>query len=219
MNRMIRGLAMLSMLCLCVGMLSGCSAWTFFRELLSGTEASSAESGESSSDPSEMIPPAAEPLVTVTIGTASGEKGDTVLIPVDITADSRLVNADLYIRYDPGRLRAIKQYDADADESRWTTDGIWQGSIWAAEPSEGLLHIMLATGEDEGLTAGGTLFGLVFEVLDDLDQPALLQPQLAVCGVLGEDSREPDLAAVGLASAIDGLVTAPTATDRTAESE
>lgn len=212
MKRITQGLAVLLVLGLCAGLLSGCAAWTFFSELFSGSEKPPAESAESSFEPSGESAAPIEPLVTVTLGAASGEKGDTVLIPVDITADSHLVNADLYIRYDTSCLRAIKQYDADADENRWTTDGIWPGSLWAAEPTEGMLHVMLATGED-GLTESGTLFGLMFEVLCDLDQPTLLQPQVAVCGVAADDEQDTDLAAVGLVAAIGGRVTAPEPSD------
>lgn len=206
MKHITRALICTLVLCLCAGLLSGCAAWTFVKELFSGAETSTVESVEPSVEPSEASTLPIEPAVTVTVGSASGEPGDTVLVPVTITADSHLVNADIYVRYDASRLRAIRQYDADADEDRWTMDGIWQGSLWAAEPTEGTLHIMLATGGD-GLTDGGSLFTLMFEVLDDLDTPALIEPTVAVCGVIGDDGQEPDLAAQGRVSAVAGRVT------------
>ena len=209
MKRMTRWLAFLLVLCLCMSALSGCAACTFVSTLFSGAEASSTESSESSAEPSDGSAEPIEPTVTVTVGSATGEAGDTVLIPVEITADSRLVNADLYLHYDPDALRLIRQYDADTEENRWTLDGIWQGSLWAAEPSDGTLHIMLATGAD-GLTEGGALFTLMFEVLDDLSEPTLLEPTVAVCGVAGDDGADVDLAAQGRVAAIAGQVTAPT---------
>lgn len=218
MKRMTRWLAGLLALCLCAAMLSGCAAWTFFTELFSGGEASSAESADASAEPSAESAEPVEPAVTVTVGSVTGEKGDTVLIPVDISAESRLVNADIYVRYDPDRLRAIKQYDADTEENRWTLDGIWPGSLWAAEPSEGLLHIMLATG-DKGMTSGGTLFWLMFEVMDDLSTPAVLQPQAAVCGVTGDGGEDVDLAAQGLVAAVAGQVSARETPDPSTSSE
>lgn len=214
MKTITRGLACLLILCLCAGLLSGCAAWNFVSTLFSG-ETSEAASTEPSLEPSDVSAEPIEPAVTVTVGSAQGEAGDTVLIPVEITADSGLVNADLYIRYDESRLRAIRQYDADADEDRWTVDGVWQGSLWAAEPTSGTLHIMLATG-GEGLTGSGALFTLMFEVLDELDEAALIEPTVAVCGVAGEDGADTDLAAQGLVAAKAGQVTAPEAS---AESE
>ena len=62
------------------------------------------------------------------------------------------------------------------------------------------ISFMLATGED-GLTDAGTLFTLMFEVRDDLDEPALIEPTVAVCGVVGENSQDTDLAAQGLVAA------------------
>ena len=189
-------------LCLCV--LPGCAAWTFVSELFSGHAESSAESTPAASDVSLDTVPS----VTVMVGSASGQKGDTLLIPVIITEKSNLVNADVYLRYDPKRLRAIKQYDADTDQSRWTMSGIWDGSLWAEEPTPGTMHVMLASGGD-GLAAGGALFQVMFEVLTDLDTPALIQPTVAVCGVAGEDGHDVGAVAQGLVAVSDGQVTAP----------
>ena len=207
MKKIIKGLGLLLALCLCVGLFSGCAAWTFVTNLFSGAETST-ESAEPSLEPSEASTEPIEPLMTVTVGSAEGEVGDTVLIPVTVSANSNLVNADIYVHYDESRLRAIRQYDADADEDRWTMDGIWDGSLWAAESTPGTLHIMLATGGD-GLTESGALFTLMFEVLDELDAPALIEPTVAVCGVIGENSEDTDLAAQGLVAAVSGQVTAP----------
>ena len=210
MKQITRALICTLVLCLCASLLSGCAAWTFVSELFSGRETSAVESAEPSlepsEEPSEESAEPIEPAVTVTTGAASGDMGDTVLIPVEITADSHLVNADLYVRYDASRLRAIRQYDADADEDRWTMDGIWDGALWSAEPSDGTLHIMLATGGD-GLTEEGALFTLMFEVLEELSEPALIEPTVAVCGVLGENSEDTDLAAQGQVAAVAGQVT------------
>ena len=207
MKQIIKALSVLLVLCLCMGLLSGCAAWTFVTGLFAGPETSDV-SAEPSEESAEESAEPIKPLITVTAGSAFGSEGTTVLIPVEITADSHLVNADIYVRYDTEHLRAIRQYDADADAERWTLDGIFEGSVWAAEPSDGTLHIMLATGGD-GLTESGALFTLMFEVLDELSEPTLIEPTVAVCGVIGENSEDTDLAAQGLVAAVAGKVTAP----------
>lgn len=128
------------------------------------------------------VPSAATSSATITVGTASGQKGDIVELPVTISANSYLVNADLLIEFDATCLELVDDYydegccqTASMFSSRWTCIGV--------KESESKLWYFIATGNNTGLTAGGEMFRMAFRILkDDVESVAVTVRADVICG-------------------------------------
>ena len=113
-----------------------------------------------------MTPATAASAVTITVGTVSGSKGDVVELPISISANSYLVNADLLIEFDATRLELVDDY---FDEGCYQTAALF-GSKWlcvGGEQSDGKFWYFMATSNNIGLTAGGEMVRLAFRILKD----------------------------------------------------
>ena len=143
-------------------------------------------------------------LLTVGVDTVTGAVGETVTVPITVSDGSGLVNADIYLRYDPACLRPVQQYDAEGDVYTLAKAQVWEDALYAAETESGTIRVMLASGTD-GLTAGGTLFSVVFEVLSLPDGQALVDLDVPVCGI-AEDGKDMDAVAENRLTVHDGKV-------------
>ncbi len=137
-----------------------------------------------------VVPAWAAPSATIAVGTVSGLKGDVVELPITISANSYLVNADLIIEYDGTRLELVNDRFAEGCyqtgpilDTRWMTAG--------AARSAGKFWFSLATGDNVGLSSGGELFRLAFRILKD--DAASMTVSVKADPVLGNDgSGAPD---------------------------
>ena len=137
------------------------------------------------------LPSAATSSATITVGTVSGQKGDIVELPVKISANSYMVNADLLIKYDATRLELVKDYYDGACfkggtvfGSRWVYNG--------AEQTAGVFWFSVATGNSTGLSAGGEMFRIALRILKDDVQS--MPVTVTVDPIYGNDGLgEPDV--------------------------
>ena len=128
--RKLLALVLIGGLCLS---LCGCTHWW---ELFPKNEAAS-----------EPAPTAALPSAAITVEGGSAESGDTVILPVTVNADAHLVDADVFLHYDPPRLEPVLQYDAATDSERYAEPGIFTGTVRSEKLEDGTVSVMLAAAE------------------------------------------------------------------------
>lgn len=196
------GVALLAVWC-CVA-LCGCTHWW---ELFSHEEAA-----ETSVTAVSAVPP-----VTVTVEGGSVEVGDTVILPVTVNADAHLVDADIFLRYDPTLLEPVLQYDAATDSERYAEPGIFEGTVCSEKTEDGCVYVLLATADD-GTTAKGTLFYAAFRLLSDKAEGATVTPEISSCHVRA-NGADADAVAAGVLSVKTGTILpkAPEATETATE--
>lgn len=120
------------------------------------------------------------PSVTVTVEGGSAEVGDTVILPVTVSADARLVDADVLLQYDPAVVEPVLQYDAATDSERYAEIGSFDGSIRSEKLRDGTLYVMLASAED-GSDQKSTLFYVAFRLLSAEADGSLITPEIPSC--------------------------------------
>lgn len=144
--------------------------------------------------------------VTIAAETVVAKEGDTVLLPIVVSEGTQLVNADLYLRYDPEKLRVVEQYDAASDAYVIAKAGIWEGTIYASETEAGTLRIMLADGGD-GIARRGNLFTVAFEVTSLPDEGVSVALDVPVCGVCPDGVNDVDVVKEKLLTVKSGGIT------------
>ncbi|MBR5134113.1 MAG: hypothetical protein IKV35_00775, partial [Clostridia bacterium] len=104
---------------------------------------------------------------TVTVASVNGKKGDIVEVPVTISENSYLVNADMHITFDSSKVKLVAYYaDPDGDDGDlicYSTENTILGNGWmylGNEITKGDFVFVAATGSQVGLTKGGELFRL-----------------------------------------------------------
>lgn len=177
-------------LCLCF---CGCAHWW---ELIPSSTETAAPTATAT---------AATPAVTIAVEGGTAAVGDTVIIPVTVTAEADLVDADIFLRYDPAVLEPVKQYDAETDTRRYAEPGIFTGSVRSELVQEGILYVMLAS-SGEGVTQKGTLFYVAFRLLSDTMDEATLSPEVTSCHLFGENGDR-DAVAEGILALKQGKIT------------
>ncbi len=138
-----------------------------------------------------VMPASAADSVTITVGSVSGKVGDVVEVPVSISANSFLVNADMLVSFDPTKLALADTYYEDpvGDEgdtccysvntALFTSRWMYQGNERAA----GEFIFSAATGSNTGIEAGGVMFTLAFEILSkDADGAVITFAADPICG-------------------------------------
>ena len=172
---------------LCVG-LCGCA----------GADASDTGAGvgdrsgpDGTSKPAEAS--GAQPF-TLTVASAEAEVGDTVVLPVSVTDHSCLVNADMYLRYDPVCLRPVPQFDAQEDCFVTVKSELWEGRLHAAMLEE------------------GTLFSVAFEVLELPEEGTAVTLEVPVCGVCEDGETDMDALAQQRLTVVRGRISRKTPT-------
>ena len=110
---------------------------------------------------------------TVTVGSATGDVGDIVEIPVSITANSYMVNADMYVTYDTDVLQLVGYYDStDGEDTKvcYKVNNDIFNNKWmyaANEKEPGLFVFAGASNSKTGITKGGEMFRLAFKILNE----------------------------------------------------
>ncbi len=132
--------------------------------------------------------------VTFDIGTVEAVKGDYVEIPISISENSQLVNADLYVRFDATKLNLDETYFADTESANGeccyqvNTELIKGGWMYLGNEVEpGVFRFVMATG-GSGLTASGEIIRLGFEVLTD--EPGLAELEFEASPCVGFDGTD-----------------------------
>ncbi len=112
----------------------------------------------------------AEEGVTVTVGEVMGEIGQTVQVPVSVSEGHYLVNARIFLTYDPTVLELQKVCD-DEDNPYFenvNTEIVDSSCMWAfAAPSAGKANFVFVSSADQGNATGGTLYTLTFKLLKE----------------------------------------------------
>jgi len=147
--------------------------------------------------------------VTITVEGGSAEVGDTVILPVTVSADAHLVNADIFLRYDAAVLEPVLQYDAATDSERYAQAGIFAGTVRSQVLDDGTLYVLLATA-DEGTAEKGTLFYVAFRLLSERANGTTVTPEVSVCHVRA-DKTDVDAVAAGTVSVKAGTITTKSA--------
>ena len=183
------GLVIIAALC-CVA-LCGCAGFqeSHFSATVSAVSATAATS----------VPP-----VSVTVEGGSVLAGDTVIVPVTVSADACLVDADVFLRYDPALLEPVLQYDAATDSERYAEPGTFDGVVRSEKMEDGRLYVLLATA-GEGSRAKGTLFYAAFRLLSDKPAGATVTPEVVSCHVRAGDT-DADAVAAGTVSVKAGTI-------------
>ena len=150
------------------------------------------------------------PQVTVTVESGCVNVGDTVILPVTVNADAHLVNADIFLRYDPALLEPVLQYDAETDSERYVEPGIFSGTVHSELLGAGTLYVLLAA-PDNGTADKGTLFYAAFRLLADPGDGATVMPDVSVCRARA-DGRDVDPIEAGTLTLNAGVITAEKAT-------
>lgn len=189
-------LLLAAMLCLA---LCGCARWW---ELLPQR------------DKSVSVSAVGTPAVTVTVEGGAAEVGDTVILPVTVSADAHLVNADVFLRYDPALVEPVLQYDAATDSEHYAEPGVFAGTVRSEKTEDGTLYVLLASA-DEGTAQKSTLFYVAFRLLSDEANGATITPEIPICHVCVGDGDQ-DAVAAGAVTAKKGVLTVKAATDTTA---
>ena len=120
----------------------------------------------------------AQTAATVTVATVTGKVGDVVEVPVSISADSYLVNADMLITYDTEKLALDTTFYADPDDDEATLGYQVNTAMFPVswmyggnETVPGMFKFLVAGSGQTGLTAGGEMFRLAFRILADDGEP------------------------------------------------
>lgn len=145
------------------------------------------------------------PAVTIAVEGSTAAVGDTVIIPVTVSAEANLVDVDIFLHYDPTFLEPVKQYDAETDTRRYAEPGIFTGSVRSELVQEGTLYVMLAS-SDEGVTQKGTLFYVAFRLLSDTIDEVALSPEVTSCHLFGENG-DCDAVSEGILALKEGIIT------------
>ncbi|MBE6763278.1 MAG: hypothetical protein E7553_02835 [Ruminococcaceae bacterium] len=126
-----------------------------------------------------VVPASASNAVSLTLTDTAGELGDTVEVSVSVSENSYLVNGDFDVYYDTDYLRYIP-------ESCEAT-ALLDGAYWAANsPIEGEVRMSFASGASVGITAGGALFTMKFEIINkDSTETRLTLNASPLCGCNG----------------------------------
>ncbi len=110
----------------------------------------------------------AAPIV-FTAQSVEAEVGDIITVDIGISENHYMVNAQIWIEYDPNSLEIQEVWD-DIDNPYFeeiNTKIIKSNAMWAfAVPSPGTAKFAFASSASTGTTAGGTIFTLTFKVLD-----------------------------------------------------
>ncbi len=129
-------------------------------------------------------------------------------MPVSISENSYLVNADFDVLFDSSKVKLVAQYNKDVESDVWVTSEIWSGMLEGRETESGKLYITMAKA-GAGLKKGGTLFLLKFEILDSLETPTEIRLESTVfCTNTGSTSADTDALAAGTVKIVDGQITA-----------
>ena len=82
------------------------------------------------------MPVGAAAGVTVTVGSVSGAIDDVVKVPVSISAESYLVNADMHVMFDTTKLQLVDVFDVDGESSCYLVNNELFGSRWMYQGNE-----------------------------------------------------------------------------------
>ena len=140
---------------------------------------------------------------TLALGSVEAAIGATVEIPLTVSANAYLVNADVLVHYDPSALRPV----VSEDEHRGCATAVdWTGGLWCGERESGVLQLMLAQADD-GTAEAVTLCTLKFEVLTD--QPTELMLTVSAAGVCAPNAVSADALGAALLTTESGWISAP----------
>lgn len=134
----------------------------------------------------------------LSLGVVTGGEGETVELPLSVSAEGYLVNADLVLRYDPTLLKPV----VDEDGSCATADQ-WSGGLWSAEVEAGCVKLMLATAGD-GTREAQKLCTVRFKVL--AAETATVTLEAAAVGSCQPGDAGADVLAAELVQLADGTV-------------
>lgn len=134
----------------------------------------------------------------LSLGAVTGEEGTTVELPLTVSAEGYLVNADLVLRYDPTLLKPV----VDEDGSCATADQ-WTGGLWSAEVEAGCVKLMLATADD-GTREAQKLCTVRFKVLTA--ETATVTLEATAVGSCQPGDAGADVLAAELVQLADGTV-------------
>lgn len=122
--------------------------------------------------------------VTITVGEVTGKKGDMVEVPITISENSYMTAADMHLLFDTTKLKLVTTYYDDSsciDISDTMFDDTWLAD--GNEKNAGDLYVVLASSNPIGLTAGGEMFRVAFEILaDDATTADLTLEVDPICG-------------------------------------
>ncbi len=103
-----------------------------------------------------------------TVGNATGAVGDLLTIPISVEDEHYLVNAELYLTYDPSVLQPVIMNDADGDNP-FVTDLnpviFPNGQAFSDVSSDGTLNIRITQPENMNVTEGGTMCYVTFRAV------------------------------------------------------
>ncbi len=160
---------------------------------------------EEMSAPATAATTAPIPSVTVTVEGGSAEVGDTVILPVTVSADAHLVDADVLLQYNPSLLEPVLQYDAATDSERYAEPGVFAGTVRSEKLCDGVLYVMLASA-DNGVEQKGTLFYVAFRLLSAKADSCFVTLEVPSCH-LRVGTADCDAVAAGKLSLREGTVT------------
>lgn len=118
------------------------------------------------------MPVFADFAATVTVASVTGDVGQIVEVPVSITANSYLVNGDMFVTYDTDVLQLVPYYTDPDDETAkvcyQVNNDIFNNKwMYAANEKEpGLFVFAGASNGKTGITKGGEMFRLAFKILN-----------------------------------------------------
>ncbi len=134
--------------------------------------------------------------IEFTVGDVTAEKGDVVEIPVSVSENSHIVNMDIYVEFDPAQLAIDKSFYETADDPdsaggyAVNTEILKGGWMYLGnEVEDGCFRFVAATG-GSGITAGGELIRLAFEVLTDEAEKIAVTVRVDPCVVNTGDGDE-----------------------------
>ncbi len=114
-----------------------------------------------------VMPTSAASSATITVGTVSGLKGDVVELPVTISAESYLVNADFFVVYDSTRLELVNDHFS---EGCYRVGTVFSNNRWiyiGAKVYNGKFRFSTAYSGSIGTSTGGEMFRVAFRILKD----------------------------------------------------
>lgn len=147
---------------------------------------------------------AASETVTVTVGSVSGEIGDTVQVPVSVSDGHYLVNGRIFLSYDPTvlELQTVCEDEYNPYFETVNADIFDSSFMWGfASPAAGSAKFVFATSKDTGSATGGVMFTLTFKLLKEADTSAVTLAVPEMCANDGSEDRNAVL------TLVDGSVT------------
>ncbi len=141
---------------------------------------------------------------TLTVATVEGKKGDVVAVDIAISEASDIGALEISLVVDEALLKATTTKDKRGDDVYFQAGSAATAAGALTEGSDGIVDgkFKLTTATSSGYYDAGVIWTVYFEVLADLEAPAVIDAELATVGHYADEAEVINL------TIVDGAVKA-----------